>query len=94
MNKEKMILIILIQAIFYTMVWMYNDYLGTILSIVLASVAFVILLISWIADRIEYARVGSWYYPFLWISIAIPIIISVIFWLFKDGQLNWMKAPF
>jgi hypothetical protein len=94
MNKDRMILITLIQAIFYTLVWMYNDYFGTILSLVLACIALATMIISWIADRIEYAKVGKWYYPFLWISILIPVTISVLFWLFKGGELNWMKAPF
>lgn len=94
MNTEKLILIGLLQAILYTVLWLYNDYVALILCLAFALISFAILVISWIADRIEYARVGSWYYPLLIISFFIPLLVTGLFWFFKGGEMSWMKPIF
>ncbi len=94
MDKEKLIAIGLLQAIFYTAIWMIDDYIGLILSSSLALVAFSVLVISWIADRLEYAGVAWWYYPLITLSLFIPLIIALIFWFFKSGEMDWMKPIF
>lgn len=94
MNTEKLILTALLQAILYTLIWMYNDYVALILCLSFSLISLAILIISWIADRIEYARVGPWYYPLLIISFIIPMLITGIFWFFKGGEMSWMKPIF
>ena len=94
MNRDKLIVIALVQAIFYTLIWMYNDYVALILSLAFALISFTILVISWIADRIEYARAGSWYYPLLTLSFIIPLVLTGLFWFFKGGEMSWMKPLF
>lgn len=94
MHRERMIGIFLIQAIVYTAVWLVNDYIGLILSLSLAMVAGAVMIISWIADRLEYAGVASWYYPLLIGSILIPLLIAFLFWKLKSGEMDWMKPIF
>lgn len=94
MNKENLVIITLIQGVFYTAIWLIHDYTALLLSAGIALITLAILLISWIADRLEYANVPFWYYPLLWISILMPISISVLFWILKGGQMDWMKPIF
>ena len=94
MNRERFILICFLQAIFYTAVWMINDYTGLLLSLIISVILIAILMISWISDRLEYGNVGKWYYPLLLISIIVPIVISLLFWKFKSGDMDWMHPPF
>jgi hypothetical protein len=83
----------LAQAIFYTMVWMLNDYTATILSGIFILIALSVLIISFISDRLEYANVGSSYYLVLWISFLVPMMIGLLFWKIKGGTLDWMQSP-
>ncbi|MEP7269784.1 MAG: hypothetical protein ABI844_19365 [Saprospiraceae bacterium] len=94
MSKERLLAITLIQAIVYTIVWIIDDYTGLIMSVSFSTIAFAILIISWIADRLEYADVGSWYYPLIIISVVVPLIIAAVFWYLKDGHMNWMNPIF
>lgn len=94
MNLQKLIGIALAQAIFYTIIWMINDYIALILCLSIALISFAILIISWIADQLEYAGVSSWYYPLMIMSFIIPLMIVLLFWYFKAGQMDWMKPPF
>ncbi len=94
MNRDRLIGILLIEAIFYTAIWLINDYMGLILSLSIALVAFAIMLISWIADRLEYAGVGPWYYPLMIGSVIIPLLVAFIFWKLKSGEMDWMQPIF
>ncbi|MDZ4710166.1 MAG: hypothetical protein SH818_17330 [Saprospiraceae bacterium] len=94
MNKEHLVLITLIQGVCYTLIWLIHDYTALLLSAAIALITLAILVISWIADRLEYANVPFWYYPLLWISILVPVGISVLFWIFKEGKMDWMKPIF
>jgi hypothetical protein len=94
MNKENLVMITLIQGVFYTSIWLIHDYTALLLSAGIALIALAILVISWIADRLEYANVPFWYYPLLWITILVPIGISILFWILKEGNMDWMKPIF
>ena len=91
MNGERLLMIALGQAILYLLIWLVSDYIGLLLCL---GVSFSILVISWIADRLEYAGVPSWYYPLMIMSTLIPMLIIALFWFFKSGEMDWMKNPF
>lgn len=94
MNTEKLIAIALGQAIFYTAIWLVNDYIGLIICLSIALISFAIAIISWISDRLEYANVAKWYYPLMAMSVLIPLLVSGIFWYFKGGHMDWMNPIF
>lgn len=94
MNGEKLLMIALGQAILYLLIWLVSDYIGLLLCLGVSLISFSILVISWIADRLEYAGVPSWYYPLMIMSTLIPMLIIALFWFFKSGEMDWMKNPF
>ena len=79
----------LIQAILYTLLWMWNDYVATILSLSFAAIAFFILSISLIAEWIDRSKVPRLYFYFMIISILTPVIIGSFFMYLKKGALDW-----
>ena len=91
---DKIIITLLAQAVFYTLIWMVHDYTALLLSAGVGIIAFAILIISWLSDRMEYGNMPSWYYPVLWISVLVPFLISIVFWLLKGGQMDWMDPIF
>jgi hypothetical protein len=85
--------VFLIQALFYIVLWMWNDHVATILTLSLSAIAFFILLISLIAEALDTSKVPRWYFWVMGISILTPLIIGAFFLTIKNGTLDWMKFP-
>lgn len=86
--------IFLIQAIIYTLLWLWNDFIATILCLSFAVIAFCVLAISLISELLDRSRVPHWYYYVMGISIITPIIIGSFFMYLKKGALDWMVFSF
>jgi hypothetical protein len=76
--------------VIYLLMWLFNDYLASLLSIILGTICLLILLISLIVEAIERSKVPRWYYFFLAVSVLAPIVAAVIY-LFISGGVDWMK---
>ncbi len=82
--------IFLIQAIVYTLLWMWNDFVATILCLTFAAIALFILIISLISELLDRSQVPRWYFYAMVISVLTPIIIGSFFMYLKKGALDWM----
>jgi hypothetical protein len=83
--------VFLIQAVFYIIVWMWNDHAATILTLSFAAIALFILAISLIAEVLDRSKVPRWYFWVMGISVLTPLIIGAFFLTLKNGTLDWMK---
>lgn len=81
--------ILLIEVAFYIILWLVNDYLATLLSLIFGSIFLLLLLISLIVEWIERSKVPRWYYTFMLMSTLAPIIAAIIY-LSISGTLEWM----
>ena len=79
----------LIQAIIYLFLWLWNDYLATILSLSFAGIFFSIWLLSLIVEWIEPSKVPKWYFQYVFVSALAPIVIGAFF-LLVYGMPDWM----
>ena len=82
--------IFMIQAILYLLVWLWNDYAATILSLSFAAIALFIVIIAFISELIEPSKVPRKYFYIMLISAFTPIIIGSFFMILKKGTLDWM----
>ncbi len=82
--------LLLLELVIYLLLWLYNDYLASLLSIILGSICLLILIISLIVEAIERSKVPRWYYWFLAVSVLAPILGALIY-LMISGELDWMK---
>ena len=89
--SQQLILIILIQAILYSSLWLWNEFVASYVTLVFPAMILVILLLSFIADWIEPSRISKWYYVIMIISIIVPIIIGGMFYFIYDGRIDWLK---
>lgn len=83
--------IFLIEILAYTIIWLVSDYAGALLSIIISSVFFFILILSLVAEWIERSKVPRWYYQLMVISILAPLLVMLIFTFIKGGQLDWFS---
>ena len=90
-HPNQFILIILAQAVLYSALWLWNEFVASYVTLVFPAMIAVILLISAIADWIEPSRISKWYYVIMIVSILIPIVIAGIFYTIYDGRINWLQ---
>src|SRR6478736_9016569 len=87
----KMLIVVLVVSIIFTALWLWNQYVATFSTIILAGVMLVILIFSLVADLIEKSRIPKWYYYVLVISIVVPLVVGLFFVYIHGGELEWMK---
>lgn len=81
---------VLLESVIYLILWMWNDYIASILSLVFAAIFLAILIISLIAELLERSKVPKSYFWFIFVSFLVPVIVGVFYiWVF-DGKLDWL----
>lgn len=80
----------LIQFIFYIGLWLWDDYIASLISIIFVAICSFIFIISLITEWIEPSKVPRWYFVFMIASIFAPFIAGAIFVGFMGGQLQWL----
>ena len=90
-TKANLTIIALVQAVIYTGVWLWNEYVASYLTLIFPGMILVILIIAFIADLIEPSRIPWWYYGLMIMSIVIPVIIGAVFFYINDGVFAWMQ---
>jgi hypothetical protein len=81
---------LLLEIVIYLLLWLFNDYLASLLSLIFGSICLLILLISLIVEAIERSKVPRWYYLFLGVSVLAPIVAAVIYLLLSGGA-SWLQ---
>jgi hypothetical protein len=85
--------IFLLQLIFYGLIWLWDEFVASYICLIFPVIIAAILLISWIADLIEPARVGGRYYLFMIVSIIAPVVVAAFFFFIFDGDVAWLREP-
>ncbi|HQU57549.1 MAG: hypothetical protein KDD02_07945 [Phaeodactylibacter sp.] len=89
MERIRPIEILLAETVLYLLVWILNDYVATLLSLIFGAIFLLILLVSLVVELVERSRVPRWYFTFMGVSVAAPILAAALYTLFSGG-LEWM----
>jgi len=65
--------------VLYLGLWLTNDYIALMMSLIIATIFFSILIISLIVEKIEPSRVPKWYFQIMLVSIFVPIVIGALY---------------
>ncbi|MEZ5043171.1 MAG: hypothetical protein R2828_24960 [Saprospiraceae bacterium] len=82
--------ILLIQILLYLFCWLMNDYLASMISIILGSIFLAILVVSLVVELVERSKVPRWYFYLMLASVFAPIIAAVIYLGINKG-VDWMN---
>ena len=88
MKRLSTIEIFLIEFVLFLGLWLFNDYMGTLLSIILASISFFLLLIALVAEYLEPSRIPRWYFVIMISTILAPLAAALVYWIIF-GSLKW-----
>ena len=83
--------VLLLQFIVYFALWLIDDYIAMLLSLILGGVCLAIWILSWIVEWISPSRVPKAYFSWLLASALAPFLSLLTYLLVFDGQLNWMQ---
>lgn len=80
----------LAQVVFYLLLWVVDDYMAVVVSLIIGSIAFAIFLLSKVIELVESSRVPKVYYRFIVICFIAPALAGVIGLLLLNG-LSWVE---
>ena len=89
LKKLKLEEILLIEIIFYFLLWMFDEYLATVISLIFGVICLMILLTSLVVEKIEKSNVPKFFYKILVVSVIAPIVAVVIYSGIVGG-IRWM----
>lgn len=69
----------LIQVVFYSTIWFIDDYFAILITVILTTIFFAVLMISLITELIEKSRVPRSYFTWMIASTLIPFVVAVFF---------------
>ena len=76
------------QTILYSIIWLSNEYLATLLTFTMVPIFLGITFISCLSDRVEASHVGGKYYLGMMVSIVIPLLVAAFFVWLHDGVID------
>ena len=81
--------IFLLEVVVWLGCWLLNDYLATLLTLIIGSIVSAVLIIALMAEWIERSKVPRKYFHVMLLSIAAPIVAALIYIFIFGGQLEW-----
>lgn len=91
MPRIRLLEIFLLQILIYLVLWLWNDYVASLMTILMTVIFTGILIVAVIAELIEKSKVPRSYFVFMIGSILIPVIVGFIFVGLMGGQLDWLE---
>jgi len=80
----------LAQAIFYSCIWLFDEYVGLLLCLIITIVVGGLLIFALIAEAIQGSKVPRSYFIWMLISSITPALVAIIFSVLYNGQFDWM----
>lgn len=80
----------LAQIIIYSLIWLYDDYVGLVFSLIMCSILLALLIFAYMVEFIEKSKVPKSFYRWMLISIIPPILVSLLFFIITGGNFDWI----
>ncbi|MCO6475193.1 MAG: hypothetical protein J5I94_01160 [Phaeodactylibacter sp.] len=89
MQRIRPIEILLTEVVIYLIIWVANDYMAAMLSLIFGGIFLLILLASLVMELVEKSKVPRLYFTFMWLSVLAPVIAAMLYFLINRGM-EWM----
>jgi hypothetical protein len=83
--------VFLIEVILYILLWLSNEYLATMLSLIFGSICFFILAVALISEWLEKSNINKNYFYIMGVSVLAPVVAATVY-LLIFGELTWLKS--
>lgn len=84
--------VFLLQLIIWLLIWLFNDYVATLLTLCIGAVVSSVLIVALLAEAVERSKVPRRYFYIMGISIIAILSAACLYVLIFGGQLDFL-AP-
>lgn len=81
----------MLQLVVYILIWILNDYVASLLLLIVPIIGTAILLLSLIFELIEPSKIPKSYYKYMLTIILAPIVVAGIYFYMNGFQLDWLE---
>jgi hypothetical protein len=82
--------VFLLEVAVWLAIWLLNDYMATLLTLIIVAIVSSVLIIAMISEWIERSKVTRYYFQVMAVSIAAPLVAGVLYMLLF-GELTWLN---
>lgn len=83
--------IFLLEVVVWLGLWLSNDYLATLLTLILVAIVLAVLLIALMAEAVERSKVPRRYFYVMALSVIAPIVAATLYMFIFGGQLEFLE---
>jgi len=80
----------IVQLILYVLIWIINDYVASMLLLIIPVIATSILILSLLFELIEPSKVPRIYYKYVLTMIFSPMLVGFLYFYINGFDLSWM----
>ncbi len=80
----------LLQIIIYSAIWLIDDYIGLLVSVILGSIIASLLVFALIIETIEKSKISKHYYRWMAVSAMAPLLVAAVFSVYYEGNFDWL----
>lgn len=90
-HRWSLLEIFLLEVVVWLGIWLFNDYLATLLTLVVGAIVLAVLLIALISELIERSKVPRRYFYIMVLSAAAPLVSAVLYLSIFGGKLEFLS---
>lgn len=81
----------MVQLLIYILIWILNDYVASLLLLIVPIIGIAILFLSFVFELIEPSKIPKSYYKYMLTIIFAPLVVAVIYFYMNGFQLDWLE---
>lgn len=83
--------IFLLEVVAWLGLWLLDDYLATLLTLIIGAIVSAVLIVALMAEAIERSKVPRKYFYVMLLSIVAPLAAGILYLAIFGGDLNFLK---
>ncbi|MCC6413781.1 MAG: hypothetical protein IT270_19185 [Saprospiraceae bacterium] len=83
--------VFLLETAVWLAFWLLNDYMATLLTLIIVAIVSSVLIIAMISEWIERSKVTRYYFQVMAVSVAAPLVAGLLY-ILLFGELTWLRA--
>ena len=82
--------IFLLETVVWLILWLLNDYMATLLTLIIGAIVLAVLLLALISEAIERSRVPRRYFYVMGLSVLAPLFAAILYQVLFGGHLSFL----
>lgn len=84
--------IFLLETVVWLILWLLNDYMATLLTLIIGAIVLAVLLLALLSEAIERSRVPRRYFYVMGLSVLAPLVAAILYQVLFGGHLNFLPS--